>query len=528
MLKSKKRYLLRIIIPAYPRFNVYSSIANKTTALGPLCVAASAKEVNGWEVEVIDENNFYNSHLKTLRGKINHKLIQNQRPADVVGFYGGLTCTIPRIYALAKFYKQQGVITVAGGQHFVEETIPEALFSGIDYIIRGEGEITIKKLLSVFSNARDLSSIPGIAFKRKSKIIFTGQQIPIENLDNLPLPDFSLLKYAKVKLFPIGRVRGCGMNCEFCAVKGRPRYASSQRLINQIDKLVKEMKAKEFFIVDDLFGQDRKETLNLCKMLAEYQRLEKIQLRFTVQIRLDKAKDVELLKTMREANIRVVTIGFESPIDEELKAMNKSLSSQDMLELTRIFHKFGFFIHGMFIFGYPMKEKINFMMPVEERIKYFERFIKKAKLDTIQVVLPIPLPGTELRKRLLSQGRVFPLSIVGWQYYDGTFPLFKPDYPLTPQKIQLAMRKIMEHFYNIKYFFIFPLNLFSIISLPFYFNNFKSGWRRWCRRTRNYVFRIIGQRIIKIWTAQLYKEDFSKKLQRVESNISKDAVKRNL
>ncbi|RLI90210.1 MAG: hypothetical protein DRO95_06620, partial [Candidatus Altiarchaeales archaeon] len=269
MLKSKKRYLLRIIIPAYPRFNVYSSIANKTTALGPLCVAASAKEVNGWEVEVIDENNFYNSHLKTLRGKINHKLIQNQRPADVVGFYGGLTCTIPRIYALAKVYKQQGVITVAGGQHFVEETIPEALFSGIDYIIRGEGEITIKKLLSVSSNARDLSSIPGIAFKRKSKIIFTGQQIPIENLDNLPLPDFSLLKYAKVKLFPVGRVRGCGMNCEFCAVKGRPRYASSQRLINQIDKLVKEMKAKEFFIVDDLFGQDRKETLNLCKMLAE-------------------------------------------------------------------------------------------------------------------------------------------------------------------------------------------------------------------------------------------------------------------
>lgn len=520
MLRYKKRYLLRIIIPAYPRFNVYSSIANKTTALGPLYVATSAKEVNGWEVEVIDENNFYNSRLKTRLGKINHKLIQNQRPADVVGFYGGLTCTIPRIYTLARFYKQQGVITIAGGQHFVEETIPEALSSGIDYIIRGEGEITIKKLLSVLSNAENLSSIPGIVFKKKDEIIFTGQQIPIQNLDDLPLPDFSLLKYTKIKLFPVGRVRGCGMNCEFCAVKGRPRYASSQKLINQIDNLVKEMKAKEFFIVDDLFGQDRKETLNLCKMLAEYQRSKKIQLRFTVQIRLDKAKDVELLKAMREANIRVVTIGFESPIDEELKVMNKSLCSKDMLELARIFHKFGFFIHGMFIFGYPMKEKINFIMPVEERIKYFERFIKKAKLDTIQVVLPIPLPGTELRERLISKKRVFPLSIVGWQYYDGTFPLFKPDYPLTPQKMQLAMREIMEHFYNIKYLFIFPLNLFSIISLPFYFNNFKSGWRSWCRRTRNYIFRIIGQRIIKMWTAQLYKEVFLKKLQKAENNIS--------
>ncbi len=45
------------MVPAYPAFNVYSYIAKKTTALGPVCVASAANEMERWDVEVIDENN---------------------------------------------------------------------------------------------------------------------------------------------------------------------------------------------------------------------------------------------------------------------------------------------------------------------------------------------------------------------------------------------------------------------------------------------------------------------------------------
>ncbi|MEJ2744694.1 MAG: cobalamin-dependent protein, partial [bacterium] len=138
---------MRIIIPAYPAFNVYSFLAHRTTSLGAVCVASSAREVEGWEVEVIDENNLRRcAPLSASRGA-DHEMIQKQRPADVVGFYGGLTSTIPRIYELARFYKKMGAVTVAGGQHFVDETIPEALASDVDFIVMGEGEETIKDLL---------------------------------------------------------------------------------------------------------------------------------------------------------------------------------------------------------------------------------------------------------------------------------------------------------------------------------------------------------------------------------------------
>ena len=130
----------------------------------------------------------------------------------------------------------------------------------------------------------------------------------------------------------------------------------------------------------------------------------------TVQIRLDKAKDTELLGAMRQAGIRTVAIGFESPIDEELLAMNKHIRSNEMLSYVRTFHKFGFFIHGMFIFGYPRSESADFTISMKQRVKRFRDFVRKAKIDTVQVLLPVPLPGTALRHRLETQRRVYPLQ----------------------------------------------------------------------------------------------------------------------
>jgi len=45
--KTGKRLGLRIVIPAYPAFNIYSRIARVTTALGPISVATAVHEVEG-------------------------------------------------------------------------------------------------------------------------------------------------------------------------------------------------------------------------------------------------------------------------------------------------------------------------------------------------------------------------------------------------------------------------------------------------------------------------------------------------
>jgi radical SAM superfamily enzyme YgiQ (UPF0313 family) len=510
--KSRKRRRLRVVIPAYPAFNIYSRIARVTTALGPISVATAVHEMEGWDVEVIDENNYQRSAPRNGLGLPDHETLQKVRPADVVGFYGGLTSTIPRLYELARFYRERRVTTLAGGQHFIEENIAEALHNGIDSVVMGEGEEAIKELLYAFEGRLHRDNIKGIAYLHNHQVVQTEGREPLTDFDHLPLPDFSLVRYAKIRLFPVGRVRGCGMDCEFCTVKGKPRYATPERLLAQITSLFETFGAKQFFIVDDLFGQDRLETLRFCHLLHDYQIGIKKRFDLTVQIRLDKAKDKELLHAMRDAGINVVAIGFESPIPEELEAMDKHLKPEDMISLSRLYYQAGFLIHGMFIFGYPLEKAARLRIPAQERERYFRNFIRQAKIDTIQVLLPVPIPGTKLTQRLRQENRMFPKESLGWEYYDGNFPLFVPDEPMAPEEIQHSIQSIMGRFYRFRHMFHVGLNILSFPVVFLYLHDIKRGWWKWYRGWRNNLRKFGGWMIFRSFLGKLRRDNFYDKL----------------
>ncbi|MHC4518274.1 MAG: B12-binding domain-containing radical SAM protein [Planctomycetota bacterium] len=514
-----KRHRLRIVVPAYPAFNIYSRIARRTTALGPVCVASAVNEIDGWDAEVIDENNLGRFGPRIDNAGADHRLLQSLRPAHVVGFYGGLTSTIPRLYDVAQYYQQQGIVTIAGGQHFVGDNVAEALSSGIDYVLLGEAEQTIRELLPALQGRADIHSISGLAYLNHGKVAYTPPREPLCNFDELPYPDFSLVRYAKIKIYPVERTRGCGMHCEFCTVKGRPRCASAERLLENISRLVETRRAASFFIVDDLFGQDRAETLRFCRMLQEYQQRIGKRLSMTVQIRLDKARDPELLAAMRQAEVRHVAIGFESPIDEELQAMNKHVRAKDMLALVKVYRRFGFWVHGMFIFGYPA-ERGAFQMPAAQRARAFKRFIRKARIDTVQVLLPVPLPGTALRERLDRQDRIYPTEDVGWEYYDGNFPLFEPDEPLTPEEMHRAAKRVMGRVYRFRYMFLVAASILSFPALLFSLGNLRAGWRRWYHRWASRLIRFGGWITIRKWTAAFRKGDFRQKLHDARGHLT--------
>ena len=518
----RHRRRLRMIVPAYPAFNVYSGVARNMTALGPVCVATAVNDVPGWDVEVIDENNYRRKAPRDSDGLPDHSVLQKIRPADAVGLYGGLTSTIPRLLRVASFYQGLGVPTIAGGQHFVDENIDEALRGGVDYVVGGEGEEVIKELLEVLDGTRRKEDVCGVAYLDGDGRVRQSTRNHVADLDGLPVPDFSVLRNARVSIYPVGRVRGCGMNCEFCTVKGKPRYASPERLMDQFMSLYEKQGARRFFIVDDLFGQDREETLRLCRMLRDYQRQVRTRFSITVQIRLDKAHDAELLQAMREARINTVAIGFESPIAEELQAMNKHLKPDEMLAMTRLYHRAGFWVHGMFIFGYPIRPGVEFRMSAQERVNRFRRFIRKARIDTLQVLLPAPLPGTELRRRLKEQNRLYSTEHVGWEYYDGNFPLFEPDEPLTAEEMQASIRKIMGRFYHISRLFSVGFSILSFPAIVLYLHNLRAGWHRWSKGWWNSLTGMAGWYITRKWTAQFRKGGFSGKLAAAKRALGSD------
>ena len=308
------------------------------------------------------------------------------------------------------------------------------------------------------------------------------------------------------------------MNCEFCTVKGKPRFASPERVLEQFASIYEKWGGKVFFIVDDLFGQNRADALRLCRMLREYQDRVGVKFSIMVQIRLDRAGDAELIAAMRQARINNLAIGFESPIAEELKAMNKRLDPQEMIDQARTYRRAGFRVHGMFIFGYPAPAERPFRMSAQERVRHFNRFIRKAGIDTVQVLLPIPLPGTELTDRLRKANRIYSTHDVGLEYYDGNFLLFQPDDPMTPEDMQAAVGRIMRGFYGPRHLLGVAFHTLAFPAIALWLHNRGAGWRRWYRRWSGSLYRSGGWLLLRKWTAAFHKDGFLSKLAEAKRN----------
>ncbi|MFH1849562.1 MAG: radical SAM protein [archaeon] len=439
------------IIPQYPKHsqnNIYGKV--KMPPVGIISVLSQLAEPK-LRVYGIDENNY--AGPLDISGMPDHGFLQNSQPAKIAMFYGGMSNSIPRLYSLAQQYKRFGAITIAGGSH-VDALPEEALNSGVDIVVRGEGEETAIEILEALQGCgyqimpEKLAGINGISFLSDGKVIHTAGRAPLTDLDTLKDPDITIIKYLKKKwkTIPINKGRGCNFRCEFCVVNtqyGKHKSCSTEKAFNQLVRYA-DLGKKKFFFTDDNFAQDPKEAIALCKLIGDYKRRFRKKIDIIVQVRSEVAHNNELIDAMRYAGVTTLAIGFESPLDEELAAMNKGVTVAKLAHRSRKLSEH-FYIHGMFIFGYPLKTSIS--VPLRERARAFERFFKRARIDTIQILNAVPLPGSDLRNRLQAEGRLLPPEIIGWDKYDGQFLCYEPEAGLDPYELQKLPRLLMRKRY---------------------------------------------------------------------------------
>ena len=456
----KKELTIIGIIPRYPKHsqnNIYAKI--KMPPVGILSVMSQIHHHPCCkEVYAIDENNY--SGLQDDLGLPDHTFLQARQSAQLALFYGGMSNSIPRMFMVARQYKGFGAITIAGGSH-VDALPQEALSSGIDIVVHGEGEETIAELLDVLVtesgvllNRTGLTKVKGISFLDKNgAYVFTGARQPICDLNELVDPDLTLVKFLKKRwsAIPINRGRGCNWNCEFCVVNkqyGKYKSASIDTALRQLIKYA-DLGYKDFFFTDDNFAQNPAEAIALCREIGDYKRKFQKKIDIIVQVRSEAAENDELLEAMRWAGITTLAIGYESPINEELRAMRKGVTVEKLIDRSKKLSNY-FYLHGMFIFGYPANNttRERAFFTIKQRAECFKKFFKKSGIDTIQLLNAVPLPGSELRARLESEGRLLPLSMVGWDKYDGLFLCYNPRPDgLEPDDLQNMPKMLMKKRY---------------------------------------------------------------------------------
>ena len=168
--------------------------------------------------------------------------------------------------------EQPGLITLMGGPHVTfdaEKILSENAF--VDYIVRGEGEVTCTELLEALDSRASLESIAGISYRSSGAVVHNPDRPFIKDINVLPLPAVDLVPLSKYRAlgFPISMVtsRGCPHECIFCVgrrmVGRRVRYFDVKRVVDEFE-ILSGMGFSVICIVDDLFTTNKARCMEIC------------------------------------------------------------------------------------------------------------------------------------------------------------------------------------------------------------------------------------------------------------------------
>ena len=394
--------------------------------------------------------------------------------ADLVGI-STITSTAPRAYAMADEIRKSGIPVVLGGPHVT--FLPDEGLEHADMVVRGEGEVPILALAQSFEGDHDLSQVPGLSWRINGRTVHNPLPEKLVDLDDLPPPDLSLIHGYKKKnsltsrVIPIQTTRGCPYDCDFCSVTGMfGRKLRRQKPENVVRMLAgyRDLGSLTFFY-DDNFTADIRHAREICRLIIE----SGMKMNWSTQVRIESARDPELLELMYEAGCRTVFIGFESVNQKALVESRKSQSVAEMDGAVRAFRRAGIDVHGMFIYGLDSEGSRD----LEATLK----FAIKTPITTAQFLILTPFPGTEQLERLTREDRIL---LTDWSLYDGHHVVFTPR-NISPQELQGMQVRSHWRFYS------WPRSLISLLKMKFVRTGIYIYARRinaqWHRQNRFYL-----------------------------------------
>lgn len=304
---------------------------------------------------------------------------------------------------LIKFikYKNKNIKIVLGGPHptiLPEETLK---INGVDFVIHGEGEETLLELVEAIERNKSLSKIKGLWYKKNNKIIANQFRPYIQNLDDLPFPDWDLL-YEHHKMPPsfFGQIigsRGCPYQCIFCASKRIWGLGVRYRSINNIISEIKEKKEKyhvnSFNFNDDSFTLRKDKIFEFCDRLI----IEKINIEWKCDTRVNLV-DYELLKKMKDAGCIQINMGIECGNEKMLKYIKKGITIPQVIKAFEIANRLGIQTMAYFMIGFPEETRKD----IEDSIS----LMKKIKPSHPCWSIATPYPGTELYEICTKEGLI--------------------------------------------------------------------------------------------------------------------------
>ena len=421
------------------------SLRNLGALLPPLGLAYIAATVkrDGHEVSIIDgpvlstKQDYDFNSLK--------KDITDYQP-DIVA----VTATSPQIKNAIKVFNitkgiNENIITMLGGPHI--SALPQDLLKlrNLDYGVYGEGEFVVAEIIKRLENKECLEGLSGLIWREGDSVKYLPGEY-INDLDILPFPARDLLpmklykpspaNYRRLPATQIFTSRGCPHSCVFChkpIFGNKFRAHSVERVLDEIELLIKNFGIKDIQIFDDTFSMNKERAKGICTGIIN----RKLDIIWNCMTRIDTV-DHDLLKLMRKAGCYGIGYGVESGSERILKLIKKKISKDMVRKVFRWTRNEGIEIRAFFMIGFPTETKEDILKTIS--------FAKEINPDIAQFLVTTPYPGTELWHLCKKYGEINVGDWSDFTMYSSDSAPFVP-FSLEKGELEYLYSKAMKNFY---------------------------------------------------------------------------------
>lgn len=220
---------------------------------------------------------------------------------------------------------------VLGGHH--PTAMPDKIMESkaVDFVLRGEGEVSMPMLARVIKKGEDPEGIPGIVFRSKDGTNKIGAPAIIDDLDAYPLPAVRLLNRSFYKrgtraCAVVVASRGCPLNCTYCSIGSSPfiryRRRSVEAVVREIEEAIDRYNAGFIDFEDENLSLDKDWFMRFLNEIKK--RFSGAGIEFRAMNGLfPPSLDEEVIQAMKEAGFKTLNLSLGSICEDQLRKFRR-------------------------------------------------------------------------------------------------------------------------------------------------------------------------------------------------------------
>lgn len=303
-----------------------------------------------------------------------------QATCDVVAAGTLVSCyaRMKELFATVRKHHPKAVIVTG---NTLGTSVPHVVLekTAADICVVGEGELTFVDLIHALDEGRDLETVPGIAYRKDGKFIKNPERAVIENIDEIPYPNYDLfdieiylkaspymvcdpgglpIPFDELVAFPVNTARGCPFRCNFCYhafQERRYRFRSPESVIGEIKHWKSKYGINYVNFWDELTFFSLPETEKFADLMIK----EDLDVYWIAACRSEllvrKTGGPRVAQKLKAAKCHGLGFALESGNPKILAYMNKANTVNEFVEQCQVLQEASVDAYSSIIIGYPQE-----------------------------------------------------------------------------------------------------------------------------------------------------------------------------